>query len=150
MKQFAYEAPEYQLSRKPGGNHLRGAQIKSGKDAATYLRQLYGDDVDIYESAFMIMLNRANNVIGNYKLSQGGITGTVIDPRMVCKAAIDTLCTSVMICHNHPSGNLQPSRADEELTQKIKSALVFMDIRLIDHIILTSDHFYSFADEGTL
>ena len=150
MKQFAYEAPEYQLSRKPGENHLRGAQIKSAKDGAAYLRQLYGDDIDIYESAFMIMLNRANNVIGNYKLSQGGINGTVIDPRMVCKAAVDTLCSAVMICHNHPSGNLQPSRADEELTQKIKNALVFMDIKLIDHIVLTNESFYSFADEGML
>jgi len=150
MKTFQYEAPEFCLSRKPGGKHLKGAQIRTSKDGADYLRQLFGDDIDIYESAFMIMLNRANNVIGHMKLSQGGVTGTVIDPKMVCKAAIETLATSVMICHNHPSGNLKPSRADEELTNKIKNSLIYMDIKLIDHVILTGEEFYSFADEGIL
>ncbi len=98
----------------------------------------------------VMLLNRGNKVIGIYEASTGGITGTVADPRLILAAAIKSLSVSIILCHNHPSGNLKPSRADEELTQKIKVAASYHDIKVIDHIIITSEGHYSFADEGVL
>ena len=83
-------------------------------------------------------------------VSEGGITGTVADPRIILKKALEQNAVSIILCHNHPSGNLRPSRADEELTVKIKGAAHFLDIRVLDHIIVSDDGYYSFADEGLL
>ena len=88
--------------------------------------------------------------VGSYKVSQGGITGTVADPRLIIKKALDILATGIVICHNHPSGTLKPSTADEQITKKIKEGCSYFDIRLLDHIILTETGFYSFMDEGIL
>lgn len=150
MITYAYEAPEVYVTKRPGGNHLRGAKIRSSKDGYEYMRQFYGPDIDIIESAFILLLNKANNVISWAKISMGGIAGTVVDPGIVAKFAVDNLAKSVMLCHNHPSGNLQPSRHDEALTKQLKDGLKFLDISLIDHMIITSESFYSFADEGIL
>lgn len=96
-------------------------------------------------------LNRANRVIGVYKVSVGGITGTVADPRLILSVALKSAATSIILAHNHPSGNLKPSRADLELTTKIKTAAQLMDITVLDHLIVTSDEgFLSFADEGLM
>ena len=83
-------------------------------------------------------------------LSSGGITGTVADPRNILQAAILSNATGIILCHNHPSGNLEPSSFDEAITSKIKEAAAYLDIRIMDHIILTSESFYSFADEGLI
>ena len=83
-------------------------------------------------------------------MSKGGITGTVADPRVILKKALEEDATSIVLCHNHPSGNPQPSRADEELTKKIKEAATYFDIKVIDHIIVSEEGFYSFADDGIL
>lgn len=96
----------------------------------------------------VVFLNRANRVIGVYDASSGGITGTVADPRLILAAAIKSLAVSIILSHNHPSGNLKPSKADEDLTTKIKEAAKYHDIRVIDHMIITSEGYYSFADEG--
>jgi DNA repair protein RadC len=98
----------------------------------------------------VLLLNRGNKVIGIYEASAGGLTGTVADPRLILAAAIKSLAVSIILSHNHPSGNLKPSRADEELTQKIKVAANYHDIKVIDHIIITSEAYYSFAEEGLL
>lgn len=124
--------------------------IKQSSDAAAYIRQFYFDDLEIFESSFILLLNRANVTIGYVKLSQGGITGTVMDIKLICKYAVDALASSVIIAHNHPSGNLNPSNADIEITNKIKAALNIVDSRLIEHIILTADSYYSFADNGQI
>ena len=87
---------------------------------------------------------------GFAKISQGGTAGTVVDIKIIAKYAVDSLSTSVIICHNHPSGNKQPSDADLNITRKIKDALLLLDIKLIDHIIITENDFFSFADNGNL
>ena len=122
--------------------------IKSSKDIAHYLRALLKDHA--YEVFAVVFLNRANKINHFEIISRGGITGTIADPRIILKKALEEDATSIVLCHNHPSGNLQPSRADEELTKKIKEAAAYFDIKVIDHIIVSEDGFYSFADEGLL
>ena len=95
-------------------------------------------------------LNRANAVLACFQVSTGGITGTVADPRLIFTAALKVNAVSLILAHNHPSGNLFPSTADQELTIKIKEAGKFLEIKLLDHIILSSDGYCSFADEGLL
>ena len=124
--------------------------IKQSSEAAAYIRQFYFDDLEIFESSFILLLNRANITIGYVKLSQGGICGTIMDIKLICKYAVDALASSVIIAHNHPSGNLNPSNADIEITNKIKAALDIVDSKLIEHIILTADSYYSFADNGKI
>ena len=99
---------------------------------------------------YVVMLNNANNTIGYTKISQGGITGTVVDVRLIAKHALECLATSVILIHNHPSGNSKPSSADKLITEKIKHGLALLDIRVLDHIILTENTYFSFADECLL
>jgi DNA repair protein RadC len=103
-----------------------------------------------HEEFWIITLNRAHRVINSQKISQGGLTGTVIDTRMILRHALDKKATSLVICHNHPSGNTRPSEADISITKKIKEAAELMDISLLDHLVITSDAYFSFADEGLL
>lgn len=125
-------------------------KILSSDAAYNLIKNFYSDDIEILESSFILLLNNASKAIGYAKISQGGITGTVIDVRIVAKYAVDSLATSVILAHNHPSGNLYPSQADISITEKVKNALALLDIKLIEHLILTVDGFYSFADEGHL
>jgi DNA repair protein RadC len=125
-------------------------KILSSDAAYNLIKNFYSDDIEILESCFILLLNNASKAIGYAKISQGGITGTVIDVRIVAKYAVDSLATSVILAHNHPSGNLNPSQADISITEKVKNALALLDIKLIEHLILTVDGFYSFADEGHL
>jgi DNA repair protein RadC len=125
-------------------------QIKSSNDAQEFARQFYHADIELYESFFLMMLNRANVVTSYAKISQGGTAGTVVDPKIVSKYAIDDLCSSVIMVHNHPSGNTKPSNADEAITKKIKTGLAMFDIDLLEHIILTSASYFSFADNGLI
>ena len=124
--------------------------IRSSKDAADFIRQFYSDDIGIFESFFLLLLDQSNTTTGYAKISQGGIAGTVVDPRIVAKYAIESLSPSVVLCHNHPSGNLKPSDSDIAITNKIKAGLQLFDITVLDHIILTEDSYTSFADEGIL
>jgi DNA repair protein RadC len=98
----------------------------------------------------VLLLNRGNKVIGVYKASSGGITATIADSRLILATAIKSLSTSIILSHNHPSGNLKPSAADQDLTLKIKSACQYHDIKVLDHVIVSSEGYYSFADEGLL
>ena len=122
--------------------------VKSSKDIAQYLRVTLKDYS--YEVFAVIFLNQANKINHFEIISRGGITGTVADPRLILKKALEEDATSLVLCHNHPSGNLKPSRADEELTKKIKEAASYFDIKIVDHIIVSEDGFYSFADDGIL
>lgn len=123
-------------------------KITSSDLCANFIKQFYNDDIEIFESSFILLLNNANITIGYAKISQGGITGTVVDIRIVCKYAIDSLATSVIIAHNHPSGKLTPSVADVEMTKRLKAALKTLDVDLLDHLILTTDSYYSLKDNG--
>lgn len=129
---------------------FKRVKITSSKDAAKYARNFFQEDIEIYESFFMILLNRANNTDAYVKISQGGIAGTVVDLKLIAKYAIDCLASGVIVCHNHPSGTLYPSEQDKLITERIKKALNLLDIRLLDHIILTKDGYFSFADECQL
>lgn len=118
-------------------------KISSSGDAVNCIRKFYGDDIEIFESCFILLLNQANITIGYAKISQGGITGTVVDTRLIAKYAIESLATGVILAHNHPSGNLKPSDADITITRKVKSGLAIFDISLLDHFIITKDDYNS-------
>jgi DNA repair protein RadC len=134
--------------RKNQSEALDNEQIKGSRDAANFLRPEIGDLS--HEEFWVLFLNRNNKVTGKQKLSQGGMTGTVIDVRLVLKLALERHATSLIICHNHPSGNLEPSDADKKITRQLKSAAALMEIPVIDHLIITQSGFFSFADEGLL
>ena len=108
------------------------------------------DKIDLLEEFKVLYLNRSNRVLQILPISQGGITGTVADPRLVIAAALKVGACAMVLVHNHPSCSLKPSRADEELTGKIKEAAKYFDIRVLDHLIVSSEGYYSFADEGLL
>ena len=108
------------------------------------------DKIELLEEFKVLFLSRANRVLQILPVSQGGITGTVADPRLILAGAIKVAACAMILVHNHPSGNLKPSRADEELTSKIKEAAKYFDIKILDHLIITSEGYYSFADEGLL
>ena len=98
----------------------------------------------------MVFLNRANKINHFEIMSEGGITGTVADPRIILRKALEENAVSIILCHNHPSGNLKPSRADEDLTIKIKEAARYLDIKVMDHVIVSEEGYFSFADEGMI
>jgi DNA repair protein RadC len=126
-------------------------KVNSSKDIYAIMRQLWDrNKIDMLEEFKVLLLNRGNRIIGVYELSSGGITGTVADPRLILAAALKSLSVAIVLCHNHPSGNLTPSSADEQITRKIKEAAAYLDITVLDHLILTSEAYYSFADEGLL
>ena len=103
-----------------------------------------------YEEFYVILLNRANDIISIQKISEGGTSGTVVDPKKVFKLALNYQASGMILCHNHPSGNLNASEADINITKKIKDACQCHDIQMMDHLILTTDSYTSFADEGLL
>lgn len=144
MESYKYEIRARQVER------FKEAEVKSSIEAYDYAMQFYHEDINIYESCFMIMVNNAGKIIGWMKISQGGISDTPVDARLVCKAALDTLATQVILVHNHPSGSTIPSKADKSLTNKIKNALELFSISLVDHIIVTEQKYFSFAVEGLI
>ena len=122
--------------------------VIQSKDAAEYLRAKL--KYMSHEVFAVVFLNRANKIKHYEIISEGGITGTVADPRIILKKALENDAVSIILCHNHPSGSIKPSRADEDLTQKIKEAASYFDIKVLDHIIVSDEGYYSFADEGLL
>jgi DNA repair protein RadC len=124
------------------------AVITSSSDVADYLQILLKDYK--HEVFAVLFLNRSNKINHFQIVSEGGITGTVADPRIILKKALEEDAVSIILCHNHPSGSLEPSKADEELTFKIKEAAKYFDIKVLDHLIVSDDGYYSFADEGIL
>lgn len=126
-------------------------KINSGEKAYEVLLNSWDKDIlELQEEFKILFLNRANEVIGIYALSKGGTTGTVVDVRLIFSVALKCNATGIIIAHNHPSGTLKPSGADIALTKKIKKCSEFMDIALLDHLIVTKYNFYSFANEGLL
>lgn len=122
--------------------------INSSRDVANYLKSHM--EYKTHEVFTVLYLNKANKVNGYETISEGGITGTVADPRIILKKALEHNATQIILCHNHPSGSLKPSRQDEEMTQRIKVAANYLDIKILDHIIVSDEGYYSFADEGIL
>lgn len=134
--------------RREAATSLEKITISSSSDIARFIQPKLKDYT--WEVFAVIFLNRANKINHFKIISEGGITGTVADPRIILKKALEENAVSIILCHNHPSGNLKPSRADEDLTQKIKQAAGFLDIRVLDHLIVSEEGYFSFADAGIL
>lgn len=123
-------------------------KISSSKDAYQIIK---ADLLDIpHEEFWVLILNRANRIIKKHQISQGGVAGTVADPKIIYKSALDSLASGIILAHNHPSGNLTPSQADIDLTKKLREAGKMLEIQVLDHIIVAGQKYFSFADEGML
>ncbi len=127
---------------------IEKVKISSSKDVYNLMRSHLMDEQK--EHFWVILLNRANLVLKTHLISSGGVSGTIADPKLIFKAAIDHLASSVILVHNHPSGNKKPSEADIRLTSKLKSSGQALEIQVLDHLIFTDESFYSFADEGLI
>lgn len=134
--------------RRQASELLSKTIVRTSGEIANYLKAILKDYT--HEVFAVVFLNRANKIISFQIISTGGLTGTVADPRVILKKAIEAEACSIVLSHNHPSGSLKPSRADEELTQKIRMAATYLDIKVIDHIIVSDEGYFSFADEGLL
>lgn len=134
--------------RRHAGPPLLKTQVCKSSDIARFLQTSLQDRQQ--EVFGVLYLNRANRINHFEIVSEGGITGTVADPRIILKKALEQNAVSIIVCHNHPSGNLQPSRADEQLTKRLKEAAQLLDIHMLDHVIVSEQGYYSFADEGLI
>lgn len=137
-----------ELGIRRNANGKKRLLVTCSSDIADYLRATL--EFRKKEVFAVVFLNRGNKVMHSEIISEGGMTGTVADPRIILKKALEHDATSIVLCHNHPSGNLKPSMADEMLTQKIKQAASFFDITIMDHIIVSQEGYFSFADAGML
>lgn len=123
-------------------------KVMSSKDIFELMLPSFQDL--LYEEFHIILLNRMNHVIRSEKISSGGVAGTIADPKLIFKKALEYLASSIILCHNHPSGNLKPSDEDIKLTRKIKEAGMNLDISVLDHLIICNNGYFSFADEGMM
>ena len=138
-----------ELGKRRGNSEpLQRSVIRCSQDAFHLFHPLLCDLP--HEELWIALLNKASKVTDRIKISQGGTGETSADLRIILKAAINSLASGIILCHNHPSGNLRPSRQDDRLTSQLKEAARLMEITLFDHIILSDDHYYSYADEGKL
>ena len=134
--------------RRQAAGFIEKPYVTDSTSIAGYLQGVLKDyELEVF---IVLFLNQANKVNHTEVISKGGITGTVADTRIILKKALEEDAVSIVLCHNHPSGRVRPSRADEILTQKIKEAAKYFDIRVLDHIIVSEEGYYSFADEGLL
>lgn len=123
----------------------------SASEVAEIVSKFYSKNtIEVREQFFVLYLNNSNKILGYHKHSVGGIKGSLVDLRILFSVALKSLATSIIIAHNHPSGTLKPSTSDIQITNKIRKAGELFDIQLLDHIILTKDNYYSFAEEGKL
>lgn len=134
--------------RRKESETVKREKVTTSKDVFEIMKSYFLDLP--HEEFWMLILNRANAVIKKELISRGGVTGTVVDTKIIFKTAIEHYANSIILCHNHPSGNLKPSDADIKITKNIKEAAKIMEIPLADHLIITDNGYYSFADEGML
>jgi len=125
-------------------------KITKSQDAVDVFREIWSKQIEIREEFIVLLMDRSNRVLGYQLLSKGGMTGTVADVKLIYSVALESLASGIIIAHNHPSGNIQPSHSDLQLTKKIQEAGKHIDVTLLDHIILTKESHFSFADEGRM
>lgn len=142
------KAVEYSLKAEKRDSPI--CKVRMAQDVVDFARKFYHEDIAIYESSFIVLMNRANNVIGYAKISQGGICSTIVDIRLVAKYAIDSLASGVILVHNHPSGELKPSTQDIQLARRLKEGLKLLDVTFLDSIIITEVGYKSMNDEGLM
>ena len=145
MKKVKFPEIKVKVTRTKGDEY----QIKSSQDAVDVFRQIFNADTILWtEEMILLCLNRANKVIGYYKISSGGFAGTVCDPKVVLTIALQSAASSIIMAHNHPSGNLNPSDADIKIAKKIKLACELLDINCFDNLIITDESYTSFEERG--
>ena len=134
--------------RRIGADVFDRKKISSSKDVFAIFQAELVDSQ--YEEFWILLLNRANKIMKKVKISDGGVSGTVADPKRIFRVALDNMASSMILCHNHPSGNIVPSNADISLTKKIVKGASYFDISVLDHVIVGDGKFYSFADAGQM
>ena len=149
MKEFKSKLREVTAVYK-SNQDINNVKISSSNDVNNYIRSVYPVSIDIREAMLVLLLNNSNRTLGYSIASIGGLTGTLVDVRLVLRDALLTQSTGLILIHNHPSGTLKPSQSDINITNKVKKAAELMDIKVLDHLILTEDSYYSFADDGIL
>ncbi len=140
---------EITISYSPKVKASERKSIRCSRDAEKAIREII-PSIEHREFFYLMCLNRANKILGYQQISTGGINGTIADIRMIFQTALKSNSSAIIIAHNHPSGNLQPSEADKKLTTKIKDAGKLMDISVLDHLIITSESYMSFADDNLI
>lgn len=150
-QQYANAVRSVEIKCKKTANAVPAVgNINDSTTAAQFARQFYGDDLEIYESFFLILMNTHNKPIAWAKVAQGGITEVGVDIMILAKFVVDSLAKNVVLVHNHPSGNLTPSTADKQLTKRVIDALALIGAKVTDHIILSATDYYSFHDNGLI
>jgi len=134
--------------RRKESDPIKRAKVTQSSVVFDYMREVM-DDLP-HEEFWVLLLNRGNQILEKVNISKGGVSQTIVDAKIVFKMAIDKLASSIILCHNHPSGNLKPSEADKQLTKKIKEAGIILDLPILDHLIFADNKYLSFADEGLL
>jgi DNA repair protein RadC len=138
-----------EISVSYSGSKEKKLKVTNSKDSFEILLDSWDKNIiELQEEFKVLLLNRGNQVLGVYSMSKGGVSGTIVDAKLVFSVALKCNASSIIIAHNHPSGSLTPSEADKRLTQKLKKASQYLDIVLLDHIIVTKEDFYSFSDNG--
>ncbi|WZL88314.1 JAB domain-containing protein [Salinimicrobium sp. 3283s] len=145
-----FDIAEVSISYKFGKYTADRKKISSSACVFEVGMEIAKDHIEHHECFYILMLNNSNRILGVSKLSQGGITGTLVDMRIMFQNLIKANATAFIMLHNHPSGTLRPSEADKSLTAKAKKAAETLDIKLLDHVIITSESYFSFADEGII
>lgn len=147
MKKYKFPKIKVKVSVTKGDK----VTITSPEKMVEVMRSIFDADTILWtEEVIMVCLNRANDVVGYYKVSSGGFSGSVLDPRVVMTIALNNASSSIILAHNHPSGNLKPSEGDKAITEKIRKACAFFDMNLLDHLIITDESYLSFKEEGLI
>lgn len=151
MTQQTFKVAEVEISYKPDYKVSERPQISRSDDAYQILIQQWNmNRIDLLEEFKILLVNRRYRVLGVVDISQGGLSGTVADPKVIFAAALKSCASGIILAHNHPSGELDPSREDIALTNKIKAGAELLDLKVLDHLIISKEGFYSFADEGQM
>lgn len=148
--EFTPNVAEVEINWKSKTKPCEREKISNSADCYKILRALWPETIEYRETFFCLLLNKANEILGAFKTSEGSTDGTVVDPKMIFQSALLTNARGIILAHNHPSGNLKPSEADRKLTRQLQEAGKVLEIAVLDHLIITSENYYSFADEGMM
>lgn len=151
MVHKTFKVAEVQVSYKPDYKASERPKISSSKQAYDLLMQQWDlGKIEFLEQSKMILLNRQNRVLGIVDISTGGVSGTIMDPKIIFSIALKANTSAIILSHNHPSGNIQPSQSDIKLTNQLKEGGKLLEILVWDHLIITNENYYSFADDGMM
>lgn len=151
INQSAFQVAEISISYSSKIKNSDRPKLNSSKEVFKIFSETWNPDtIELLEQFKVLLLNRGNRVIGLFEVSSGGVSGTIADPKLIFGTALKATASAIILAHNHPSGNLKPSQADINLTKKIKEGGKLLDIDVLDHLIITTEGYYSFGDEGMM